>query len=176
LVERGERQYGFLHLTLEEMLAAKGVAQLADESLEQATALMTRHLADPAWRETLLLAVGAIGIVQQRPAAAGKLLLTLLKSQVEEVPVGANVVLAGEALLDVGEVGVGRAAAVHVTAALVDTMQDPACHIHERRDAGVLLGRLNWRPEPEAGDLLLAPDDPASPPTGLDAFRQVGDL
>jgi formylglycine-generating enzyme required for sulfatase activity/energy-coupling factor transporter ATP-binding protein EcfA2 len=176
LVERGERQYGFLHLTLEEMLAAKGVAQLADESLEQATTLMTRHLADPAWHETLLLAVGAIGIVQQRPAAAGKLLLALLKSQVEEAPVGANVVLAGEALLDVGEVGVGRGTAARVTAALVETMQDPTCHIRERRDAGVLLGRLNWRPEPEEGDLLLAPDDPASLPTGLDAFRRVGDV
>jgi formylglycine-generating enzyme required for sulfatase activity len=176
LVERGERQYGFLHLTLEEMLAAKGVAQLADGSLEQATGLMTRHLADPAWHETLLLAVGAIGIVQQRPAAAGKLLLALMKSQVEEAPLGANVVLAGEALLDVGEVGVGRGTAARVTAALVDTMQDPACHIRERRDAGVLLGRLNWRPEPEEGDLILAPEDPASPPSGVDAFRRVGDV
>ncbi len=172
LVERGERQYGFLHLTLEEMLAAKGIAQLADEDLGGAERVMARHLADPAWRETLLLAVGAIGVVQQRPAAAGKLLLALLKSQVEGVPRGANVTLAGDALLDAGEVGVGRAAA-RVIAALVDTMQDSACHIRERRDAGLLVGRLDWRPEPEEGDLLLVPDDPASPPSGLDAFRPV---
>jgi formylglycine-generating enzyme required for sulfatase activity/energy-coupling factor transporter ATP-binding protein EcfA2 len=173
LVERGERQYGFLHLTLEEMLAAKGIAQLADENLGEAERVMTRHLADPAWRETLLLAVGAIGVVQQRPAAAGKLLLALLKSQVEGVPRGANVTLAGDALLDAGEVGVGRTAAMRVIAALVDTMQDLACHIRERRDAGLLVGRLDWRPEPEEGDLLLVPDDPASPPNGLETFRPV---
>jgi len=33
LLERGERQYGFLHLTLEEMLAAKGIAQRLDDHL-----------------------------------------------------------------------------------------------------------------------------------------------
>ncbi len=174
LIERGERQYGFLHLTLEEMLAAKGIAQLADASLEAATEVMTRHVGDPAWRETLLLAVGAVGVVQQRPAAAGRLLLAWLKSQAQGVPQGADTVLAGEALLDVGEVGVGRTAAAHVTAALVETMHNPTCHIRERRDAGVLLGRLGWRPGPEEGDLILAPDDLVSPPTGLDAFRPIG--
>jgi formylglycine-generating enzyme required for sulfatase activity len=180
LLERGEGQYGFLHLTLEEMLAAKGIAQLADESLEEAADVMLRHLPDPAWRETLLLAVGAIGVVQQRPAAAGKLLLALLlKSPAPEAPRGANVTLAGEALLDVGQVGVGRAAG-RVTAALLETMQDPACHIRERRDAGALLGRLGWRPEPEEGDLVLAPliddADAAPAPSRLDAFRPVGEL
>jgi formylglycine-generating enzyme required for sulfatase activity/energy-coupling factor transporter ATP-binding protein EcfA2 len=174
LIERGERQYGFLHLTLEEMLAAKGIAQLADERFDEALAVLERHLAEPAWRETLLLAVGTIGVVQQRPPAAGRLLLALLESQPEGegAPRGANVVLAGEALLDAGEAGVSRAAAGRVVAALAETMQDPACAIRERRDAGVLLGRLGWRPEPEAGDLLLAPGDP----TGLDAFRPVGKL
>jgi formylglycine-generating enzyme required for sulfatase activity/energy-coupling factor transporter ATP-binding protein EcfA2 len=183
LVERGERQYGFLHLTLEEMLAAKGIAQLADERLADGVTVIVRHLADPAWRETLLLAIGAIGVVQQRPTAAGKLLLALLECCDEDIPAGAGVTLAGEALLDVGEVGVGRAAAARVTAALAATMQDPTCHIRERRDAGVLVGRLpasapprgpgGWRPEPEEGDLVLAPDDPASPPSGLDAFCRV---
>lgn len=97
LLERGEAQYGFLHLTLEEMLAAKGIAQVADEDgVEKAGQLMTDHLADPAWRETLLLAVGAVGVVQQRPAAAGKLLVMLLESEADDVPQGANVVLAGE--------------------------------------------------------------------------------
>jgi len=33
-----------------------------------------------------------------------------------------------------------------------------------------------WRPEPEEGDLVLIPEDPASLPTGLDAFRQVGEI
>ena len=177
LLERGEGQYGFLHLTLEEMLAAKGVAQVADEDgVEKAGQLMTDHLADPAWRETLLLAVGAVGVIQQRPAAAGKLLMMLLESEAGDVPRGANVVLAGEALLDVGETGVQRPVAGRVTRALVEIMRSPDCHIRERRDAGVVLGRLGWRPEPEEGDLILAPDDPSEPSGGLDAFRRVGEV
>ncbi len=175
LIERGERQYGFLHLTLEEMLAAKGIAQLADATgIEAAAQVMTDHLADPAWRETLLLAVGVLGVVQQHPAAAGRLLQMLSRAQVEGVPRGANVVLAGEALLDAGETGVTRPVAAQVVNALVSTMQDAACHIRQRRDAGVLLGRLGWRPGLEEGDCVFVPEGVL--PDGLDAFRQVDDM
>jgi formylglycine-generating enzyme required for sulfatase activity len=55
--------------------------------------------------------------------------------------------------------------------ALVQTMQATACPIRTRRDAGHLLGRLGWVPEPHEGDLLLAPAD--GDPTGLDAFQPV---
>ena len=70
LVERGQEQYGFLHLTFEEMLAAKGIAALAQLGPQGAVAAVVRHLTDPAWHETILLSVGALGIVGQQPRVA----------------------------------------------------------------------------------------------------------
>jgi hypothetical protein len=70
LLEHGERQYGFLHLTLEEMLAAQGIVQRLDEQQADALVLFRHYLLDPAWQETLQLAVGFIGVIQRRPMVA----------------------------------------------------------------------------------------------------------
>ncbi len=174
LIERGDRQYGFLHLTLEEMLAAKGVAELVNADSDQAGAVVRHHVDEAAWRETLLLSVGALGVVSQNRAGAGRLLEMFLACGDHVERRGAQVTLAGEALLDVGEVAVGRVVAARVVTALVSTMRDPACNVRERRDAGVLAGRLGWLPEPEPDDEVLAPDGPAAANCGLDAFRGVG--
>src|SRR6266581_1473942 len=81
LLERGDRQYGFLHLTLEEMLAAQGLVQRLDEHREEALALFRRYLPDPAWRETLQLAIGFVGVIQRRSREAGAVLQELLIGQ-----------------------------------------------------------------------------------------------
>ncbi len=171
LLERGERQYGFLHLTLEEMLAGKGVVQLLDEGLDAALAVFTRYLLDPAWHETLQLAVQAVAIIQQRPKIAGQILQRLLPLEVAPEQTGQPAVFAGQVLLDVGPVNVGRAAARQIEQTLVQTMQAAACAIRVRRDAGDLLGRLGWSPAPEPDDLIL-PLPPAEPDP-LDAFRRI---
>jgi formylglycine-generating enzyme required for sulfatase activity/energy-coupling factor transporter ATP-binding protein EcfA2 len=147
LVERGKDHYGFLHLTFEEMLAAKGIAQKSQWGLDEALKIILEHLSDPAWHETILLAVGVWGIVQQQPRLSGEVLRRLCQQELPGAQRGQSVILAGEALLDVGEVGVGRAAAVSITQALVRTMQDRAVHPATRRRAGLLLGRLGWRPD-----------------------------
>jgi formylglycine-generating enzyme required for sulfatase activity/energy-coupling factor transporter ATP-binding protein EcfA2 len=148
LVERGEGQYGFLHLTFEEMLAAKGITLLEDqEGLEKAMNTIYQHWLDPAWRETLLLTVGVLGIVGQRPFKAGQVLRELCAGDLPGPDRGRNVVLAGEALADVGEVGADRKSATAVIDRLVQTMQDPGTSPPVRRDAGHLLGRLGWEPE-----------------------------
>jgi formylglycine-generating enzyme required for sulfatase activity len=146
LVERGREQYGFLHLTFEEMLAAKGIAAQAQLGPSGALDVILRHLDDPAWHETILLAVGALGVVSQQPLAAGEVLRRLCDPELEGEARGENVVTAGEALLDVGEVGVGRRAAVKVTGCLVGTLQDAAVPARTRREAGLVLGRLGWQP------------------------------
>ncbi len=171
LLERGERQYGFLHLTLEEMLAAKGIVQLLEEGLEAALAIFERYLLDPAWRETLQLAVAAIAIIQQFPKTAGNILQKLLHLEMPPDQTGRPAVFAGEVLLDVGPANVGRTAALKIEQALVETMQATACPSRTRREAGNLLGRLGWTPAPAADDLLLAPA--GVEPTGLDTFRPV---
>lgn len=119
LVERGREQYGFLHLTFEEMLAAKGIAARAQLGVQGAVDVILRYLDEPAWHETILLAVGALGLVAQQPLAAGAVLCALCEAQTAGDAYGRPVVLAGAALLDVGEVGVGRKAAAQVTARLV---------------------------------------------------------
>jgi formylglycine-generating enzyme required for sulfatase activity len=147
LVERGQGQYGFLHLTFEEMLAAKGIAARAQLGPQGAVDVILRHLDEPAWHETILLAVGALGIVMQQPLAAGAVLRALCAADLDDDQRGYAVVLAGEALLDAGDVAVGRKAAAQVTRALVATMQDAAVPIRNRREAGLVLGTLGWRPE-----------------------------
>ena len=155
------------------MLAAQGIAQRLDEQQADALALFSRYLLDPAWQETLQLAIGFIGVIQRRPKVAGELLQELLPGDVtaSQADTGRSAIFAGKALLDMGVTNLGRTAALQVEATLVQTMQTAAYPIRTRRDAGDLLGRLGWTPEPEEGDVLLAPA--GSDPTGLDAFRSV---
>ena len=147
LVERGVDQYGFLHLTFEEMLAAKGIALEAQLGPQGAVAIICRHLEDPAWQETIQLSVGALGVVGQQPLAAGQVLQQLCQAQLADDVRGQNVIIAGKALLDVGEVGVGRRAAVLVTGRLVETMQAADLPARTRREAGLVLGDLGWQPD-----------------------------
>jgi formylglycine-generating enzyme required for sulfatase activity len=176
LLERGERQYGFLHLTLEEMLAAQGIVQRLDEQQADALALFRQYLLDPAWQETLQLAIGFIGVIQRRPRVAGEILQELFAGErtANQADKGRSAIFAGTALLDMGVINLGHAAASKVEAALVQTMQAAACPIRTRRDAGDLFGSLGWTPELAEGDVLLAPA--GSDPTGLDAFRYVPDM
>jgi formylglycine-generating enzyme required for sulfatase activity/energy-coupling factor transporter ATP-binding protein EcfA2 len=148
LVERGQGEYGFLHLTFEEMLAAKGIALLEDRrGFPAAMERICQHWMDPAWRETLLLTVGVLGIVKQSPFRAGRMLQELCQEDLAGAERGRNVVLAGEALADVGDVGVDRRSADAVVERLVEVMQDREALAPTRRDAGHLLGRLGWAPE-----------------------------
>ncbi len=144
LLERGRGQYGFIHLTFEEYLAGKRLAQM-----DPATALQTylAHLDDPGWHETLLLGVGALGIVNQFSQRAGELLEKLLDAEVPTSQQGLNTLLAGEALRDVEKTGVGGRAARRITNALIDTMQNAEMPAKHRQQAGRILGDIGWLPE-----------------------------
>ena len=61
LLERGQGSYGFIHLTFEERLAAYGLVPEGPTRPEDSLAIIQEHLTDPAWRETILLAVGVWG-------------------------------------------------------------------------------------------------------------------
>ena len=47
LIERGQGRYGFMHLTFEEMLAARGLVQKGQLRLDDALAEIRRHVGDP---------------------------------------------------------------------------------------------------------------------------------
>ena len=146
LVERGEGAYGFIHLTFEEYLAAQGVAQRGELDLGQTVEVLEQHLDDPAWHETVLLTVGYLGIVQRNRRSASAVIERLLAAERQEESRGWNVVVAGQALRDVGAVGVTDRCRGRVLEALVGTMQDPAARPDYRRRAGLLLGWLGWQP------------------------------
>ena len=142
LVERGPRQYGFLHLTFEEMLAAYGIYQLGQLDLQESLQVIEKHLRDPGWRETILLAIGVWGLANKQPRVAAKVVRAMLKMTCKGDDAAKNTLLAGACLEDVGEEGLGRAAANEVIDALQEIARDRNLLPITQCDAGLSLGRL----------------------------------
>jgi formylglycine-generating enzyme required for sulfatase activity len=147
LLERGPGEYGFIHLTFEEYLAAVALALLGQGDSKPIIETLSRHVGEQAWREVTLLTIGYLGIRQQLPKIAGEVVEALVEQQ--PGPPGEAVVLAGDAVLDTWPGGVSVQSRDRVIQSLVHTMQDGAVRPELRRHAGLLLGRLGWRP----GDL-----------------------
>lgn len=149
LIERGQGRYGFIHLTFEEALAARGLVQLGQLDLKESLKHICDHLTDPAWRETILLAVGIWGLVREEPLKAGQVVRAMLRARCGGDDAGKNVLVAGACLEDVGAQGLGRKAATEVTEALLAASRNRRLPPTVQRDAGFLLGRTGWVP----GDL-----------------------
>lgn len=147
LQERGLGLYGFLHPTFEEYLAARAIAELEVEG--NPTAALLKHWADPAWREVALLTVGA-----STRAQATRLLEALLSASAKGEVRGRNVVLAGEALADVGRDGVEGRVWTKTVKRLVELLEErdigKLAPLKTRVDVGDVLGIL--------GDPRLAKD------------------
>jgi formylglycine-generating enzyme required for sulfatase activity/energy-coupling factor transporter ATP-binding protein EcfA2 len=146
LLERGQGRYGFIHLTFEEALAARGLVQKGQLQLDDSLALIGNYVADPAWRETILLAVGVWGLVREEPRKAGEVVRAILKMDCAGDDACTNVLLAGACLEDVGEMGLSRAAANEVKDALLAAAHNRALLPTVQRDAGFILGRTGWVP------------------------------
>ncbi len=145
VLERGPGQWGFIHLTFEEYLAAVAIALEAQGNPRAMLHRLAPHLGEPAWREVGLLLIAYVGLVQQLDAVAGGLVEALARER--PGPPGEAVVLAGDAILEVGATGVGAGSREVVTSALVETMQSVDVPNVLRRRAGLALGRLGWVPE-----------------------------
>ncbi len=111
LVERGEGQYGFIHLTFEEALAAYGLVSEGQIDRSKTLAHIQEHLTDPAWRETILLSIGVAGLINRQPLVAGEIARAILRMECDNENEGYNILLAGACLEDVGESGLGKVAA-----------------------------------------------------------------
>jgi formylglycine-generating enzyme required for sulfatase activity/energy-coupling factor transporter ATP-binding protein EcfA2 len=159
LLERGQGRFGFIHLTFEEALAARGLVQLGQLGLDDSLAVIQLHLTDPGWRETILLAVGIWGLVREEPKKAGAVVRAVLKMEPAAEAAGHNVLLAGACLEDVGELGLGRVAAGEVTQALLTAVADRSLPPAAQRDAGFRLGCTGWVPD----DLDVLVSIPAGP-------------
>ncbi len=159
LLERGQGRFGFIHLTFEEALAARGLVQLGQLKLDDSLAITRRRLTDPAWRETILLAVGVWGLVREQPRVAGEVVRAMLKMECTGEDVGKNVLIAGACLEDVSELGLGRVAAGEVIEALLAAMRDRSLPPTVQRDAGFILGRAGWMP-PDLDAFIFIPAGP----------------
>jgi formylglycine-generating enzyme required for sulfatase activity/energy-coupling factor transporter ATP-binding protein EcfA2 len=93
LQERGLGLFGFVHLSFEEYLAARAIAHIHEDP----AAAILQHWSEPAWREVILLALGASGKAQ-----ASRLMKVLLEAPADGNMRGKNIVLAGQALADIG--------------------------------------------------------------------------
>jgi len=147
LLERGPGEYGFIHLTFEEYLAAVALALMGQGDSTPIIEVLSCHVGEQAWREVTLLTIGYLGIRQQLPKIAGEVVDALVEKK--PGPAGEAVVLAGDAVLDTSPNGVPHATRERVLDALAEAMQDDGIRPELRRHAGLLLGRLGWRP----GDL-----------------------
>jgi len=157
LLERGSGQYGFIHLTFEEYLAAVALAQQGQQSVEPVVSALAEHVGDPAWREVSLLTVGYLGIVQQHDQAASAVVEGLLSSVAGEP--GEAQVLAGDAASDAWPGGVTAASKAQATATLLATLHDDQrVKASTRARAGDTLARLG---DPRfRRDAWCLPDEP----------------
>jgi hypothetical protein len=144
LLERGSGQYGFIHLTFEEYLAAVAIALRGQGNCRPIVDYLSSHVGDAAWREVSLLTIPYLGIIQQLDSVAGEVVEALIAEQ-PGAP-GVAVVLAGQAVLDAGALGVPFHSRREVIQPLVEAMQSAEVTPSLRREAGLVLGGLGWRP------------------------------
>jgi len=140
LLDRGGRQFGFIHLTFQEYLAAVALGRLAQQSVLPVVDALVLRFGEPTWREVALLAVGYLGIVQQRDGAASKVLEELLRRAPGEP--GEPEAFAGEAVADVWPGGVTPECRERVLAALQAAMGDARVSARWRAAAGDALARV----------------------------------
>lgn len=147
LLDRGDRQYGFIHLTFQEYLAAAALAHRGQQDVGPIVDALAPHVGEATWHEVSLLTFGYLGLVQQRDEAAGAALDELLKRAPGRI--GDAVILAGQALADMGSEVVPASCRERVVQSLLKTMRDYR-HVKPRQRvaAGVALADVG-DPRPE---------------------------
>jgi len=141
-LERGAGTYGFIHLTFEEYLAAVAIARQGQLEPQRTVDKLCQHLAEPEWREVILLTVGYLGIVQQWEELASRVVEGILAHELSGDERGLNVVVAGQATLDVRPAGVTAETQQIVVQRLQDTMTASDVSPVVRAQAGQVLGQL----------------------------------
>ncbi|HEY89055.1 MAG TPA: hypothetical protein G4N98_04880 [Thermoflexia bacterium] len=132
LVERGQGIYTFSHLTFQEYLAARAVADREDY-----VAYTLARVGDSWWREVVLLEAGYLSTQGQRRATE---LIQAIMEHAEEPEPYHNLVLAAEALRDVGPVCVEGDLRGEIQRRLQQEFEQPLC-LSKKSFWNNLLGR-----------------------------------
>lgn len=162
LLDKGGRQYGFIHLTFQEYLAGVALAKLGEQEVGPLVEALAAHLGDPAWREVSLLAIGHVGINQGRDDAASDAITGVLRRSTS--PPGEAAVFAGLAVTDMRAGGVNQTCREAVVEKLLGTMRAEDVEPRRRAAAGQCLAELG-DPRPEvmtvdAMELCRVPSGP----------------
>jgi formylglycine-generating enzyme required for sulfatase activity len=150
LVEKGARQYGFIHQTFEEYLAAVGIARLGQRKIDPVVDILIKHIENPEWREVILLTIGYLGIIQQREETASDVVQAILERKIESS--GKSTAVIGHAVADAYPIGVTPECIEFVTQSLVSTIQKSTVDPKTRADAGRALAKLD---DPRSGVNVL---------------------
>jgi iron(II)-dependent oxidoreductase len=158
LVDRGGRQFGFIHLTFMEYLAGRALARQYLDPKRGADAVVVTlidHAHDPDWRETSLLCLAALSKSHGSPEGAAAVIDGLLDQ--EPTVQGQAALLCGLALRDLGTGGVTADCFEHARGVLLESMR-----------AGE---RVSARTRIECGEVLAALGDPRPGVTTLDGME-----
>jgi formylglycine-generating enzyme required for sulfatase activity len=184
LLGRGEHQYGFIHLTFQEYLAAVALARKAREGTGVLVETLAPHVGEAPWHEVVLLTVGHLGIIDQWEQAASEVVEGLLDRA--PGPPGEAAIWMGQAVADAGPGAVSADCRKKVVAVLLNTMRasgkvEPA----RRAAAGKALAAVgDPRPEVMTVDGMELRTVPAGPfrmgteeddPDGLNSERPAHD-
>jgi formylglycine-generating enzyme required for sulfatase activity len=137
LLERGEGEYSFIHLTLQEYLAAVAIGRQEQHNLDAVVETLAAHVEEDRWHELILLTIGYIGLIQGREETAGALVTQLARRS------PAAALLAGEAAADIWPGGIDPAAGAKIKAVLTTMMTaDRRLKPNMRVAAGDIVARL----------------------------------
>lgn len=157
LVERGENAYGFLHLTFEEYLAARGAIFAGQVERPKIFETLCPHLYLPAWREVVRLTAEHLSLIAKEEATASLFIRQILQDiPTQKQDQGKNTVLAGACLQNIGQAGVEKHVWDDTITALYQTMIALDLPAATRRDAGLMLGELGWTPD-DLDEMILIP-------------------
>ena len=163
LVSRGEHQYGFIHLTFQEYLAAVALAWQARKDRAALVETLAVHIGEAPWHEVVLLTVGYLGIVDQWEEGASE----VVEALIAKAPglAGEAAIWMGEAVADAGRAAVSAACRQRVIAVLLETTAaDGRVESLRRAAAGRLLAALgDPRPEVMTIDGMVLCTVPAGP-------------
>ncbi len=164
LLERGPGEYGFIHLTFQEYLAAVAVVQQGQSVAGPVIRILADHVGDDNWHEVALLSVAHMGLIQQRDETASEVVLGLCESGKGNP--GEAIVMAGEAASDAWPGGITLKAKEEIVSVLLKTLTDENHVAPEvRAAAGKVLPRLG---DPRfSADAWFLPDD------GMFGFMEI---
>ena len=151
LLDRGGCQFGFIHLTFMEYLAGVAIARkFQTGGITAVLDVLSSHINKPDWHEVILLGIGHLAINLQLDELVSSLLEMLLQQAPGET--GQAALIVGEALVDIGHVGVSSECWAQGQQALLNAMRDATVAPIRRMACAEVLAKID-DPRPEVMSL-----------------------